>query len=439
MRVLTGAALRVKQHRNRQRAAEPAAVSGGRLETTRRAMNVSRAFHSATILPKRRRFTLGGIEAVSGYGPDIVRPGKLGRVSTTRWGTFIALSGPAGGLTPRAFHQAAVLSATDTQGGIRVRGGDGASPVCWRLPAPNSASLIRFACRHTGAALAGPDSLVYDIPTRTISSSSVQGSSRTPPRSAAARARRRPGCRWRVDLHPAAPSLTAQAPPRSASSVRSPFAPPGAASGEPCIFTAGCDRPWSLGRQIPLSASPPWCWGAQVPEMVTDPANMLALPVTGCIAGPTLSSNTVMGFTDDTRRRGFGADRDGDGGGEHRRSWFHWRICRDRAAAVDLRASRRLRMSRVRLYTVSDPAGAVGLVCDQHGRRLLPAHRHSGTADGLHYRPRRIRRPPPPPRVRAKSSITGGTPHRASWLPASDRSTASPPDPATKASFVRRA
>lgn len=390
MRVLTGAALGTSSLGTDSGPQSLPLFPVGDWSCPAGAMNVSRAFHSATILPSGDVLLLGGIEAVSGYGPDVFGLISSAEIYDARKGTFIALGGPAGGLTPRAFHQAAVLSATDTQVRILVYGGVTAPssglPV---LLAPNSASPIRLSPAGT-AAPAGPDLLVYDIPTRTLSSSSVQGS----PAHATAfgGGAALPGGGLVVaggSTFTPSGAFNRTSPTALSKLSEIALAPPGAASASLVFSPPAATGPWLLGPTvIPLSAATALLLGAQVPEMVTDPVNMLALPLTGLPQGLTLASpsgTAVMGsptvFHTATR---LGAAI-GTGTAAPSAQILVTGGFVMTAQPPQVPGQPPTPDSAVRLYTVSDPAGAVGPVSYQPVAGYQPTG-ICGTADG-HYRP----------------------------------------------------
>lgn len=354
------------------------------------AMNASRAFHSATTLPSGDVLLLGGIEAVSGYGPDVFGLISSAELYDARKGTFIALSGPAAGLTPRAFHQAAVLSATDTQ--VRILAYGGVTAPSSGLPvllAPNSASPIRLLPAGT-AAPAGPDLLVYDIPSRTLSSSSVQGS----PAHATAFAggATLPGGGLVVaggSTFTPSGAFSRTTPTALNKLSETALAPPGAASAGLVFSPPAATGPWLLAPTVtPLSAATALVLGAQVPEMVTDPINMLALPLTGLPQGLTLASpngTAVMGpptvFHTATR---LGAAL-GTGTGATSAQILVTGGFVMTAQPPQVPGQPPTPDIAARLYTVSDPAGAVGPVTYQPVAGYQPTGM-CGTADG-HYRP----------------------------------------------------
>lgn len=135
----------------------------------------ARAFHSATMLPSGEVLLLGGIaavSAVSGYGSDVFDVLSSPELYDPRKGVFTALTGTAAAIKPRAFHQAAVVSATDTQIRILVYGGltkKTSLPVLLSADVP---TLFRLA--PTGSAdPAGAELLTYDVANRTLTSEDV--------------------------------------------------------------------------------------------------------------------------------------------------------------------------------------------------------------------------------------------------------------------------
>lgn len=352
------------------------------------AMSVARAFHSATALPSGDVLLLGGIEAVSGYGPDVFGLLSSAEIYDPRKGTFTGLTVPSGALTPRAFHHAAVLNATETQVRLLVYGGVTAPssglPV---LLAPNSASPIRLAPAGT-AAPAGPDLLTYDIPSRTISSTSAQSSPAHATAFAGGAAL--PGGGLVVaggSTFTPSGAFSRTSPTALSKNGELALAPPGASSVALQFAPTAGSAPWLLGPTVtPLSASTALVLGAQVPAMVTDPINMLALPLGGLPQGlsvatpqgtPLMGAATV--FHTATR---LGAV---SGAG---------------AASAQILVTGGFLMTTqppqipgqpptpdqaVRVYTVSDPAGAASPVSYRAITTYQPTGM-CGTEDG-HYRP----------------------------------------------------
>lgn len=131
----------------------------------------ARAFHSATMLPSGEVLMLGGIAAVSGNGPDVFGVLASPEVYDPRKGVFTALTGAAA-VKARAFHQAAVVSATDTQVRILVYGGLTATANQAVLLSADKPTLFRLA--PTGnAEPAGAELLTYDVANRTLTTEAV--------------------------------------------------------------------------------------------------------------------------------------------------------------------------------------------------------------------------------------------------------------------------
>lgn len=379
------------------------------------AMSAPRAFHSATVLPSGEVLLLGGIEAVSGYGPDVFGLSSSAELYDPRKGSFIALTGPAGGLTPRAFHQAAVLSTTESQ--VRILAYGGLTAPSTGLPVlllPNNASPIRLAPAGT-AAPAGPDVLLYDIPSRTISSISAQTS---PPHATAfAGGAALPGGGLLVAggatfLPSGAFNRTNPTPLSKNSEVAAaPPGAPGSTSVSLSFSPASASAPWLLAPSVtPLSEATALVLGAQVPEMVTDPINMLALPVSGLPQGLSLANpagTALMGaptvFHTATR---LGSPI----------------VAGATAASAQILVTGGFVMTAqppqfpgqpptpdvaVRLYTVPDPAGAVGPISYQAIATYQPTG-VCGMEDG-HYRPAGFESASVTPSGQ-KVLITGGTP-----------------------------
>lgn len=114
---------------------------------------------------------LGGIAAVSGNGPDVFGVLASPELYDPRKGVFTALTGAAA-VKARAFHQAAVVSATDTQVRILVYGGLTATANQAVLLSADKPTLFRLA--PTGnAEPAGAELLTYDVANRTLTTEVV--------------------------------------------------------------------------------------------------------------------------------------------------------------------------------------------------------------------------------------------------------------------------
>lgn len=253
-------------------------------------MTAGRAFHSATLLPTGEVLLLGGIEAVSGYGADVFGVLASAELFDPRKGTFSGFMSP--GLTPRAFHQAAVLSASDTEVRILVYGGVTAPsaglPV---LLAPNSASPIRLAPAGS-AAPGGAELLVYSLASRTLTSTVV-----TPSGTHATAFAGGAGLAGGGLLVAGGSSFAASGgfnrntPTALGANGEFALGPPAATTATLTFASTPQQPPWLLAPSVtPLSPTTALVLGAQVPAMVTDPINMLALPVSGLPQALTLAS-----------------------------------------------------------------------------------------------------------------------------------------------------
>jgi len=251
-------------------------------------MSAGRAFHSATPLPNGEVLLLGGIEAVSGYGTDVFGVLASAEIFDPRKGTFSGFVSP--GLTPRAFHQAAVLSATESEVRILVYGGVTAPssglPV---LLAPNSASPIRLSPAGS-AAPAGAELLVYSPANRTLTSTTLTTGTHA---TAFAGGAGLVGGGLLVaggSTFAASGAFNRNTPTMLGANGELALGPPAAMSAS-LTFAPTPPSPWLLAPSVtPLSPTTALVLGAQVPALVTDPINMLALPVSGLPQGLTLAS-----------------------------------------------------------------------------------------------------------------------------------------------------
>lgn len=254
-------------------------------------MSAGRAFHSATPLPNGEVLLLGGIEAVAGYGTDVFGVLASAEIFDPRKGTFSGFSSP--GLAPRAFHQAAVLSATESEVRILVYGGVTAPsaglPV---LLAPNSASPIRLSPAGS-ASPAGAELLVYNPANHTLTSTMVatSGSHAT---AFAGGAGLVGGGLLVAGGSTFAPSgaFNRNTPTMLGANGELALGPPAATTASLTFApTPPMPSPWLLAPSVtPLSPTTALVLGAQVPALVTDPIDMLAVPVSGLPQGLTLAS-----------------------------------------------------------------------------------------------------------------------------------------------------
>jgi len=252
-------------------------------------MSAGRAFHSATLLPTGEVLLLGGIEAVSGYGTDVFGVLASAEIFDPRKGTFSGFTSP--GLTPRAFHQAAVLSATDSEVRILVYGGVTAPsaglPV---LLAPNSASPIRLSPAGS-AAPAGAELLVYSPANRTLTSTTLTTSGNHTTAFAGGAGLVGGGLLAAGgSTFVASGAFNRNTPTPLGANGELALGPPAAMTAS-LTFAPPPPSPWLLAPSVtPLSPATALVLGAPVPALVTDPINMLALPVSGLPQGLTLAS-----------------------------------------------------------------------------------------------------------------------------------------------------
>ncbi len=371
-------------------------------------MTASRAFHSATMLPNGEVLLLGGIEAVQNYGTDAFGVIGSAEIYDPRKGAFVALTSASGGLTARAFHQAAVLSATETQVRILVYGGVTAPTGLPVLLVPNSASPIRFAPAGT-AGPAAAEQLVYDIANHTISSSPLQiGQHST---AFAGGAELYGGGLLAVGGSTFTPTgvFNRNMPTMLESNVEvvGAFTPRGTAAPSFVFSTATAQSPWLLGPSVtPLSATTALVLGAKVPAMASD--TMLALQLSGLPQALTFVNQNGTALTGGAATAYHTATRIGPP-----------------ITAASVTANQQILVTggflmnpqpgqpppaaaAVRLYTVHDPMGAISPIDFQTVATNNTANLCNTSADG-HYRPAGFEAATATASGR-KVLITGGTP-----------------------------
>lgn len=374
-------------------------------------MSTGRAFHSATPLPNGEVLLLGGIEAVAGYGTDVFGVLASAEIFDPRKGSFSGFNSP--GLAPRAFHQAAVLSATESEVRILVYGGVTAPssglPV---LLSPNSASPIRLSPAGS-AAPAGAELLVYKPASRTLTSTMVTttGSHTT----AFAGGAGLVGGGLLVaggSTFAANGAFNRNTPTTLGANGELALGPPAAMTANLTFApTPPMPSPWLLAPSVtPLSPATALVLGAQVPALVTDPINMLAVPVSGLPQGLTVPSPMgvqLMGAPTvyhTATRLGPPLTAAGVSGEAQILVTGGFLMT---AQPPQIPGQPPTPDLAVRLYTVPDPAGAQGPISYQ----AIPAYSPTamcGLDDG-HYRPAGFEAAAATPSGQ-QVLVTGGTP-----------------------------
>lgn len=132
----------------------------------------ARGFHSATVLPTGEVLLLGGVTALSSYGPDVFGLLASAELYDPRSGTFSALTPQTGSLSARALHQAAVVSSSGSRTVVIAYGGLTGAAGQPALFVPDSPTQLRLMPGGV-ATPAGAELLVYDAQARSLSVSKL--------------------------------------------------------------------------------------------------------------------------------------------------------------------------------------------------------------------------------------------------------------------------
>jgi hypothetical protein len=372
-------------------------------------MSTGRAFHSATLLKSGEVLLIGGIESVPGYGPDVFGVIGSAEIYDPRKGTFVGLTGA---VTPRAFHQASVLSASDTQVRVLVYGGVTATARLPVLAVTNSASTIRLGPAGT-ATPAGAEVLVYDLTSRTITSTPVQLGSHS---TAFAGGAAMPDGSLVVAggaTFTAVGAFNKNNPATLNQNSEVAVAASGNASAPPsfAFSPSSMPPPWLLGPSVtPLSASTAVALGAQVPPSMASPINMLALQIGGLpqavnfasAAGATLMGSPTVYHTATRLGAPLGSGSIGATSQILVTGGFVMTAQPPQGSGQPPPAA-----SAVRLYTVHDPGASMNPI-DYQAIAVYGPSGTCGASDG-HYRPAGFEAAALTPSGQ-KVLVTGGTP-----------------------------